>query len=101
MLGEVITHMCVTRHPTNIKLSLFHSVLYPVKVHVHGFGTFLLENFVDDSIGCGVIYFQICGLLWVAHCGRCCEGDSVCACLGVDKHSSKFGISYALYRVFN
>jgi hypothetical protein len=98
MLGKVITHVGVTRSPTHIKLSLFHSVLYPVKAHVHGFGTFLLDIFVDDSICCGAICFQICCLLWMVHFCQRCTGDNVC--FGVNKYSSKLGLSHGGNHMF-
>jgi hypothetical protein len=44
ILGEIVTHIGVTRRPTYIELVLVNPVLDPVKYHIHGFGA-LFWNF--------------------------------------------------------
>jgi hypothetical protein len=50
ILSEIISHIGVTRRPTNIELVLFHSVCDPVEYHVHCRGALLLDCVIDDTI---------------------------------------------------
>jgi hypothetical protein len=84
MLSEIITHIGVTRLPSYIELVLFNSVFYPVEYHVHCFGALLLDCVIDDAICCGVISFEFCGFLSVAHSRKWCARDN--AFFGIHKN---------------
>ena len=55
MFGEIICFVGVTRFPVDAELFLFDSVPQPIISHVDGFGTFLFDGVVHDSIGARVI----------------------------------------------
>jgi hypothetical protein len=95
ILSEIITHVGVTRHPTHIALVLFNSVFDPVEYHVHGFEALLLDCVIDDTICCGVVGFELCGVLFVAHFRKCCACDS--AFLSIYQNGTKFGLSHGRY----
>ena len=48
-LGEVITLVTFATAPINIEMALFRAITNPEETHVHSFGTFLLENIVDEA----------------------------------------------------
>ena len=52
MIHEVIPEVRVYWIPFDISVLLFHSIMYPIKVHVHAFGTFLFDSSSYDFIYC-------------------------------------------------
>ena len=67
MLGEVICQVVGTFVPEDDELDLFNAVLYPIKSHVGGFGTALLDRFIGDASGCLVVGDDHCQWLLVGH----------------------------------
>ena len=54
--------------PEKVKLFLTDAeILQPVEVHVHGFGAFWLDPFVDNAFGGGIVDLQGGGWLRVSH----------------------------------
>ena len=46
---------------------LVNAAAEPVKKHVHGLSTFWLDGVVDNTQGCGAVFFYGSGWLWMAH----------------------------------
>ena len=67
MLGELICQVVGTFVPEDDELYLFNAVLYPIKSHVGGFGTALLDIFIGDASGCRVVGDDHCQWLLVGH----------------------------------
>jgi hypothetical protein len=88
MLGEIFTHIGVTRRPTYIEWIVFHPVLDAVEPRVHGFGAFLLDFIIDDSFCSGVVIFEVRGVLFMPHFRECCVRDS--AFFSIDKNCTEF-----------
>jgi hypothetical protein len=98
VLSEIITHIGVTRCPTYIELVLFNSVFYPAESRVHCFGALLLDCVIDDAICGGVVSFELCGILCVAHFRKCCACDS--SFFSIHKNGTTFGLSHEKYHIF-
>jgi hypothetical protein len=92
MLCEIISHIGVTWRPTNIELALFHSVFDPVESNIHCFGSLLLDCIIDNAIFCGVVSFELCGVLVVTNFRQCCACHGAFFC--IDKNCTKFGLRY-------
>jgi hypothetical protein len=54
---EIIRQILKARAPVHVKLALFHSVFYPIKMHIHGFCPFLFYFTIAVSCGSGIIRF--------------------------------------------
>ena len=67
MLCEVISFVGAAGLPINFELFLCDAVLDPIKSHVHGFGSFLLQFHVGEADSSCVIDFNRRGRLWMAH----------------------------------
>jgi hypothetical protein len=80
---EIICQILISRAPVYIKLSLFHSVLYPIKAHIHCLCEFLFYGTIDVSCGSGIIRYHWCGGLFVPQFLQCCPKD--CSFFGVYK----------------
>ena len=52
MFGEVIPEVHVYWIPFDLKVILFHLIIYQIKGYVHGFSNFLFDGSSHDSI-CG------------------------------------------------
>ena len=66
MFCVVVSHVFGTRGPKDVELSLFDTVLYPIKSHVNRFGADLFASFIGNGNGsCVVDLDWSCGL-WVA-----------------------------------
>jgi hypothetical protein len=76
MMSEKISHISVTWRPTTIELLLFHSIFDPVESHVHWLGAFLLNCVIDNAICCGVVSFELYGVLVVTHFIQYCARES-------------------------
>jgi hypothetical protein len=98
MLSEIISYIGVTRRPTYIELVLFNSVFDPGEYHVHCFGALFLDCVMNDAICCGVVSFEFCGVLFVAHFRKWCACDS--AFFSIHKNGTKFCISHRRYHMF-
>ena len=55
MLCKIVGAVCGTAAPVDMVLTLLDAVADPVKAHVHGFGSLLLNGFVGDAAGCTVV----------------------------------------------
>ena len=66
-LCVVVAAVVLASIPADDEVSLFGTVLYPVKSHVEGFGASLLHRLVDDAFGCAVVCGDDCWWLGVAH----------------------------------
>ena len=51
--------------PVDEELALACAVVYPIKVHVYRFRSFLFGGVVGEAVGCGVVYLDWHGRLWV------------------------------------
>jgi hypothetical protein len=83
VLCKVVTQVCVSGGPADVELSLLNAVLDPVIAHVHNLGSFLENGFVCNAIIGGIVCFELCSILGVAHLFQCFAGDS--ASFGIDK----------------
>jgi hypothetical protein len=92
MISEIISHIGVTWRPTNIELVLFHSIFDPVESHINCFVALLLDCVIDNAIYCGVVSFELCGILVVTHFRQCCAHDGAFFC--IDKKCTKVGLSH-------
>ena len=91
MLGEVIGLVENAFAPVNDKLTLACTVADPVKAHVDGFGSFLLDGVVGDARGSRVVGGHRSGRLLVS---EFFEGDSEWACFTtIVEEGSKFSFS--------
>jgi hypothetical protein len=93
MLCEIIRQILISRAPVYIKLSLFHSVLYPIKAHIHCLCAFLFYNTIAVSCGSGIIRFHWCGGMFVPQFLQCCPED--CSFFGIYKKTAPFSASVA------
>jgi hypothetical protein len=55
VLCKVVTQVCVTRGPADVRLSLLNVVLDPVVVHVH-----ILGSFLDNCFVCNEFHLDEC-----------------------------------------
>jgi hypothetical protein len=68
VLSKVISNICASRYPENVKLSLVYMVTYLVEMHVHGVGLALFDAIIGDAISSsGVIGFEGGWQLGAAH----------------------------------
>jgi hypothetical protein len=99
VLRKVVTQVCVTGGPADVKVSLLNAVLDPVVEHVHSLVSFLEDSFVCNSICCGVVGFELCSILGVSHSFKCFAHDS--ASFGIDKQGIILGFSNGGHNVFD
>jgi hypothetical protein len=78
---EIIRQILKTWALVNFKLALFHSILDPVKAHVHGFCMFLFHCTIAVSYGSGIVIFHWCGGLLVPQFLQCRSEDSSFLCV--------------------
>ena len=67
VLGVIVGKIGRPRPPVDEELSLASPVLDPIKAHVHGFGSFLLDGIVGKTFGGGVVDLHGGWRLWMAH----------------------------------
>ena len=67
LLGEVVGMVVTASFPMYKKLTLAHTVADPIKAHVDGFGTGLLDGAIDDTSSGHVVHLERSGWLWVSH----------------------------------
>ena len=90
-LGEKISQIVLPIAIYNVEMSLGDTVLYPVKTHVHGFGSLELDGLVTDADGCGVVTEDSGGRLRVAI--RSKDGSVNFCDLGVHEYGCIFCFS--------
>jgi hypothetical protein len=71
VLGKVIGTIESTCLPMNDKLALARAVADPVKAHVDGLRSFLLDGVVDDALGAGIASLDWGSRLRVPEFGEC------------------------------
>jgi hypothetical protein len=67
VICKVVTQVCVTGGPADVEFSLFSVFLDPVIAHMHSLGPFLDNGFVCNVISGGIVGFELCSILGVAH----------------------------------
>lgn len=89
MLGEIIGEIVGSTFPVDEELALLDAILYPVKTHVHSFGSALFDGVVGYSCGAGIVGLQGRGWLGMTHVieGRAEHGGF----FAVVEECSKFG----------
>jgi hypothetical protein len=88
MLGEIVGQIREAGLPVNDKLFLLDAVFNPVETHVNGFRTALLDGFVGNTRGTGVIGLDGCRWLSVA---KFVESDPESgSVLGIVKEGTEF-----------
>jgi len=65
MLGEVVSFVGGTQLPNDVILALANTITNPIKLHVNGFGSFLLDVIIDNASGCGIVSLNRGGRLWM------------------------------------
>ena len=76
----------------DVELFLPLLVLYPVKTHIHSFGSALNNSVSEDADSAFVVKLEWSGALGMAHFGECCShGDGI---FGVDEAGAGFGFLY-------
>jgi hypothetical protein len=98
VLCKVVTQVFVSGGPANVLCSLLDAVLDPVVAHVHSLGPFLENGFVCNAISGGIVGFELCSILWVAHLFVCFAGDG--ASYGIDRQGAIMGFSDRRDNVF-
>ena len=77
VFGWIVSKVVEPWFPVDIKHTLADAVAQPVESHVHCFGTFLFDCFVDDTGCCAVVSFHWGGRLRMSHFNQALsEGDS-------------------------
>ncbi len=71
MLGEVVSSVGASFLPVNEKLALADTVTNPLKSHVHGFGTFLLDGVVCNARCSAIVSDHGSGSLRMAELQYC------------------------------
>ena len=89
-IGLVISKLVFSWDPKNYKLDLNSAVLVPVKIHVYGFLSFLLEFALGEVLHSGVVNLDLNGRLWVPHIDEAgSQGGSI---LSIDVGGKYFGL---------
>ena len=89
MLGVVITTVESSFFPGDSQLILVHSVLHPIKTHIHCFGSFLFYDVIGNSTCRGVVSDDVQGWLWAVHLFE--SDDDVVAFASVEEDATEFG----------
>ena len=83
VLGEIVGMILTARLPIDLEVALADTVSHPIKAHVDGFGAALLDLVIDDPFCRGIVRFDGCWWLWVAHFFQC--GAEHGTSLGIEK----------------
>jgi hypothetical protein len=67
VFSEIIGQVGRSWPPIYIALFLLYPVLYPIELHLHGFGFLLFDLFVGKTVGGGVVHLHRGGRLGVSH----------------------------------
>jgi len=73
MLCEIIGAIGGTWPPKNVKLSLTHAIADPIKAHVNGFGSLLLDHVIGDATGGAVVRLEWHGRLYMPQFLQSCS----------------------------
>ena len=65
MLGVVVAQVSDARLPVDEELTLACAIVYPIKLHVNRFRSFLLDGVVGKAVGSTVFNLDWSGRLWV------------------------------------
>ena len=89
----------LSRFPVDVEVSLLRPISQPVEAHVHGFGSFLLDSVVDDSLGCAIVSFDGCsGLRVTQFLETLSHGEDF---LSIGEMSSQFGFSSGCHDILD
>jgi len=91
MLGEVVSKVVAAFAPMDDVLVLGDAVLDPIKTHVHGFGTALLDGVIDDAQCARIVSLYWRGSLRVSKFKQCDTERRCIFC--VMKKRAGFGFS--------
>ena len=58
VFGWIVSEVVEAWFPVNVEHTLADAVAQPVESHIHCFGAFLFDCFVDDACCCAVVSFQ-------------------------------------------
>ena len=67
VLGVIVAQVSDAGVPVDEELTLDCAVVYPIKLHVNRFRSFLLDGVVGEAFGVGSVNLDWCGWLWVPH----------------------------------
>ena len=73
VFGKIIGAIEDALFPVYNKLSLSNAVADPIETHINGFGTFLFDNVIGNSVGSTVVGLDRCGWLGIP---QFFEGDA-------------------------
>ena len=90
VLGEVVSKVVSAATPVDEELSLLDPVSYPIKAHVNGFRTALLDCVVGDPSGASIVCLDRSGLLRMAHAVK--SGSEHGAIFGIVEKRTKLGL---------
>jgi hypothetical protein len=98
MFCEIIRQILKSRAPVYVKLALFHSILDPIKAHIHGFCALLFYCTIAVPCGSGAIRFHRCGGLFVPQFLQSCPED--CSFFGVYENCPNLCFGCRRHNVF-
>ena len=70
MLCEIICQIVLTGNPSDIKLTLFLSVLEPIETHVNSLGAPLLDSPIQNPCCSLIVSLNWCRRLWMTHVNK-------------------------------
>ena len=91
MHGEVVSEVVAAFAPMDDVLVLGYAVLDPIKTHVHGFGTALLDGVIDDARCARIVSLFWHGSLRVSKFEQC-DTERRCIFCVMEKRAG-FGFS--------
>ena len=65
VFGKIIGAIEDALFPVDDKLSLSNAVADPIETHINGFGMFLFDGVISNSVCSTVVGLDRCGWLWV------------------------------------
>ena len=65
--GKIIPEVAHTRFPKYVKVFLFYSISYPIKMHARCIGLFLFHFVVHYAVASWFFHLNCCGRLWMYH----------------------------------
>ena len=93
MLSEIIGSVGFAGPPIDLELSLADTVTDPIKAHIHGFGSFLLDGLVGNPVANFVVSGHGGRSLRMPELG---EGDALgYRVLAIDEEAGEFAFSHA------